>query len=124
MRISDWSSDVCSSDLVDDRTACQHVSRGATLGFPHAVCRLHDRISWSVAVRCAARLLRVVAIRHAAFSRDNRGGYFGGVVCGAEPADTVSRWRMRLDKTELITMGAVHSLAWRTEAPRIRGGSI
>src|SRR3546814_8804292 len=122
MRISDWSSDVCSSDLVDDRTACQHVSCGATLGFPYAVCRLHDRISWSVAVRCAARLLRVVAIRHAAFSRDTRGGYFGGVVCGAEPADTVSRWWRRWDKTALITMGEVHSRASRTNATRIMGG--
>src|SRR3546814_2902179 len=47
MRISDWSSDVCSSDLNDPRFRFLHGSSlrlaGGRTGFPHMIFKFHER---------------------------------------------------------------------------------
>src|SRR3546814_4249913 len=63
MRISDWSSDVCSSDLNAETGDCGQPATGLALGVQAMNCRSSTAISLLIAMICPHRLWRATAHR-------------------------------------------------------------
>src|SRR3546814_593327 len=84
MRISDWSSDVCSSDLLDRGTASRGGARGSCAGAGQG------------AVRAVHRTARPAPAAWAAHARgDRRADSRGGRVCAGAGGDVVTSSGLR-----------------------------
>src|SRR3546814_10006683 len=86
MRISDWSSDVCSSDLSLRSFEPSFQNSARAIAFKHGAVRSHQDGRPAEAIRAREILIRIEATRVAA-----RRGNFGAGIGGAQRAGLILR---------------------------------